>query len=163
MIGHSLNSSLAAAAILAAAAMADTAFSAQSPPGPGGGKAPSMFHIQYTTYRGLACARQTTPVATLRSQYAHAFRGRRRQRRRAPAIEAGGGQSRKERPSSRRRSRVQQHTTTAQCDQSIGCCSDNKNTASAAVIVSRPRQDLWPQFNLSEKKEEEKKMLFQAL
>ena len=150
MIGHSLNSSLAAAAILAAAAMADTAFSAQSPPGPGGAKAPSTFHI-HTTYRGLACARRTTQwlLAILCSQYAHAFRGR-RQRRRAPAIEAGGGQSRKERPSSRRRSRVQQHSTTAQCDQSIGCCSDNKNTASAAVIASRPRQDLWPQFNLRE-------------
>ena len=150
LIGHSLNTSLAAAAILTMAALADTAFSAQSPPGPGGGKAPSTFHIHT---HNLQRPRVRTPnysVATLCSQYAHAFRGR-RQRRRAPAIEAGGGQSRKERPSSRRRSRVQQHSTTAQCDQSIGCCSDNKNTASAAaVIASRPRQDLWPQFNLRE-------------
>ena len=154
MIGHSLNSSLAA--IPAAAAVADTAFSAQSPPGPGGGKAPSTFHI-HTTYRGLACARRTILSGChiiLCSQYAHAFRGRqRRQRRRAPAMEAGGGQSRKERPSSsssRRRSRVQQHSTTAQCDQSIGCCSDNKNTASAAVIsivysITASTKDLWPQ------------------
>ena len=144
------------------AALADTAFSAQSPPGPGGGKAlrRSILYsscTQHNLHRGLACARRTILSGChiiLCSQYTHAFRGRqRRQRRRAPAMEAGGGQSRKERPSSsssRRRSRVQQHSTTAQCDQSIGCCSDNKNTASAAVIsivysITASTKDLWPQ------------------
>ena len=141
------------------AALADTAFSAQSPPGPGGGKAlrRSILYsscTQHNLHRGLACARRTILSGChniLCSQHAHAFRGR--QRRRAPAMEAGGGQSRKERPSSsssRRRSRVQQHSTTAQCDQSIGCCSDNKNTASAAVIsivysITASTKDLWPQ------------------